>query len=58
MKPTTTPGNASGKVSVASKKRRPKKRFLCKNIPLMPAITMVASVTVAESTTVETRLLK
>ena len=58
MKPTTTPGKASGKVSVAKRKLRPKKRLRCRNMPAMTEMTMVASVTVAESKMVETRLLK
>ena len=58
MKPTTTPGKASGKVSIAVRKVRPGKRLRERNRPAMPEITSVATVTAPESTSVETRLRK
>ena len=56
MKPITTPGNASGKVSSAVSTSRPAKRLRVRNTPAMPEITSVTAVVAAASTTVETRL--
>ena len=52
MKPTTTPGKASGKVSIATSTARPGKRCRCRNIPAMVAITSVATVVAAANRTV------
>ena len=38
MKPTTTPGNASGKVSIATSTARPGNAWRCRNSPAMVAI--------------------
>lgn len=56
MKPTTTPGNASGKVSMAVISRLPGTAWRTRNSPATLDSTSVASVTAADSTTVETRL--
>src|SRR5450830_519818 len=45
MKPTTTPGNASGNVSIASSSGLPGKRLRCKNKPTKDEIASVATVT-------------
>jgi hypothetical protein len=58
MKPTTTPGKASGKVRSAVRKPRPGKRLRERNRPAKPEMTSVAKVTAAESSSVETRLRK
>ncbi len=52
MKPTTTPGKANGKVSIAISTARPGKRWRCRKMPLMVAITSVAAVVAAASSTV------
>ena len=49
INPTTTPGKASGKVSIATSKVWPGNRRRCRNNPLMVAITKVAIVVAAAS---------
>src|SRR6516162_1987817 len=49
INPTTTPGKASGKVSIATSKAWPGNRRRCRNNPLMVAITKVAIVVAAAS---------
>src|SRR6516225_2327214 len=58
MKPTTTPGKASGKVSIAVSTARPGKRWRCRNKPAMAAITIVAAVVAAASSTVLIRVAR
>ena len=52
MKPTTTPGKASGKVSIAIRTLRPGKRCRCRNMPAMVATISVTTVVAAASSTV------
>ncbi len=58
MKPTTTPGKASGSVSSEISRPRPGKRLRCRNIPATSEIARVATLTPADRATVETRLRK
>ena len=58
MKPTTTPGNASGKVSIAISTARPGKRWRCRNMPAIVAMTSVATVVAAASSTVLIRVAR
>jgi hypothetical protein len=53
MKPTTTPGKASGSVSTESRVSRPKKRLRSRKTPAIPAMTSVAAVTATESAIVD-----
>ena len=52
MKPTTTPGNASGNVSIATSSEWPGNRFRCRNNPAIVAMMSVTAVVAAASTTV------
>ena len=58
MKPTTTPGKASGKVSIAISRLRPRNVLRSRNTPAMVATASVSSVTPAASRSVESRLRK
>ena len=58
MKPTTTPGNASGKVSIAIRTARPGKRCRCRNIPAIVATISVTMVVAAASSTVLIRVAR
>jgi hypothetical protein len=52
MKPTTTPGNANGKVSSATSTARPGNAWRWRNSPATVAIASVAAVVAAASSTV------
>jgi hypothetical protein len=52
MNPTTTPGNASGNVSMATSSAWPGNRLRCRNSPAIVAMRSVAAVVAAASTTV------
>ena len=56
MKPTTTPGNASGKVSSAVSSERPGKRCRASSKPTSVASVSVIAVVAAASAKVATRL--
>ena len=56
MKPTTTPGNANGKVSSASSVRLSGNSRRASSKPAITDTTSVAAVTAAESSTVAPRL--
>ncbi len=58
MKPTTTPGKASGSVISDTRSPCPGKRLRCRKMPATSERASVASVTPSESATVDTRLLK
>ncbi len=52
MKPTTTPGKASGRVRIDSSVLRPTKRFRTRNRPAVVEIASAAAVTASDTTTV------
>ena len=49
MNPTTTPGNASGKVSMDTSRLLPGKSLRVRNTPVTPEMASVTRVTPAES---------
>ncbi len=58
MNPITTPGKASGKVSMATSTGLPGTGWRCRKVPATPAIASVTSVTDADSSTVDSRLCR
>jgi hypothetical protein len=55
MKPTTTPGNAKGKVSTAINTPRPKKRLRSRKRPAVVETVSAAKVTASDTNTVSTQ---
>jgi hypothetical protein len=56
MNPMTTPGKASGKVSIAVNRARPRNRLRLRNTPATPETIRVATVVAPASSTVAIRL--
>ena len=56
MKPMTTPGKASGKVSIDTSSALPGNLWRCRNTPEMPLIASVAAVVAAATASVDSRL--